>query len=165
MKIAIDHHYDCDVETVFALISDPDFIVRKLTAIGGRDVSADKADNGEGGLEVVTRRTVDVDLPGFAKKVVQPIQSAVQTETWSAPGAGGARSCSFSVEAQGAPGRIWGTHTLSPASDGGSDHHIDIEIKVSIPLVGGKIEGLAADTARADLAEQFDYTDKELAAG
>lgn len=163
MKVAIDHHYDADVETVFALISDPDFIVRKLIAIGGRDVSADKSDRGDGGCEVVTKRTVDVDLPGFAKKFVQPSQSAVQTEVWSAANADGSRSVTFSVEAHGAPGKISGTHTLTPSSGGGSDHHLDIDIKVNIPLVGGKIEGLAANTARGDLAEQFAYTDKELA--
>jgi hypothetical protein len=162
MKMEIDHHYDADVETVYSLISDPDFIERKYVAIGGKDVAADRTETDEGGCEVVTTRTVTIDLPGFAKKVLTPNQTTVQNEVWSAARADGVRVCTYHVDSKGAPARISGKHTLV-AGNGGTDHHLEIEIKVSIPLIGGKIEKFAGDTGRADLAAQFDFTDKELA--
>jgi hypothetical protein len=165
MKTTFDHHYDADLETVFQLITDPDFIETKYVALGGKDVAVDKSETDEGGCEVVSRRTLAVELPGFAKKVIQPTQTAVQTEVWAAAQVDGSRVCTYHVEAQGAPGRISGRHTLTPAPGGGTDHHIETEINVTVPLIGGKLEGLARDTARGDLEAQFAYTDKALAAG
>jgi len=161
----IDHHYDADVETVYALISDPDFIERKYAALGGRDVAVDRSDGDDGSVEVVTKRTVAVDLPGFAKKVLSPSQTTVQHETWAVATSQGERVCTYFVEVHGAPSRIEGKHTLSAAAGGGTDHRIELEIKVSIPLIGGKIEKFAGETGREDLAAQFDFTDNELAAG
>jgi hypothetical protein len=40
---------------------------------------------------------------------------------------------------------------------------IDIEIKVSVPLLGGRLEKLAAETGREDIDSQFAHTDAELA--
>ena len=165
MKMQIDHHYDADVETVYALISNPDFIEHKYAAIGGRDVAVDRSDGDDGSVEVVTKRTVTVDLPGFAKKVLTPSQTTIQHETWAPANGKGERSCTYFVEAHGAPSRIEGTHTLSAAPDGGTDHRIEIEIKVSIPLIGGKLEKFAGETGREDLAAQFAFTDEALAAG
>jgi hypothetical protein len=163
VKTRLEHHYDADVETVYALISDPGYIERKYTAIGGRDVAVDRRDTGDGGCEVVTKRTVDIDLPGFAKKVLTPSQTPVQTEVWAAADAAGARVCRYHVTVPNVPSRVEGTHTLRPAAGGGTDHIIDIEAKVSIPLIGGKLEKLAAEHGREDIEAQFAHTDQELA--
>lgn len=162
MRMQIDHHYDAPVEAVYELISDPDFIERKYVALGGRDVAVDRTDGDDGTVEVVTRRTVTVDLPGFAKKVLAASQTTIQHESWAAANSKGERLCTYFVEVQGVPSRIEGTHTLSASADGGTDHHLEIETNVSIPLIGGKIEKFGGETARADLAEQFAFTDKEL---
>lgn len=165
MKTRLEHHYDADVDTVYALISDPGFIERKYVAIGGRDVAVDRSEQDGGGCEVVTKRTVDIELPGFAKKVLTPSQSPVQTETWAAPDSTGARVCTYYVTVPNVPSRVEGTHTLSPAAGGGTDHVINIEAKVSIPLIGGRLEKLAADHGREDIEAQFAFTDQELAKG
>lgn len=162
MKLRIEHDYAADVETVYALISNPDYIERKYVALGGRDVAADRSEGDDGGCEVVTKRTVSVELPGFAKKVLTASQTTVQTEVWSGAGGDKVRRCAYDVEVQGAPGDISGTHTLTPSAPG-CHHVIDIEIKVSVPLLGGRLEKLAAETGRGDIERQFDHTDRELA--
>jgi hypothetical protein len=159
----LTHHYDADVATVYALISDPAFIERKYLALGGRDVAVDRSDTDDGGCEVVTRRTVTVELPGFAKKVLAPTQTAVQIETWAPPDASGARVCTYRVEVQGVPSRVGGRHVLRPSPAGGCDHEIEIDAKVSIPLIGGRLEKLAAEQGRGDLTAQFEFTDQALA--
>jgi hypothetical protein len=158
----IDHHYDADIDAVYALISDPDFIERKYVALGGRDVAVDRTELDDGGVEVVTKRTTTIDLPGFAKKVLSPSNTAVQREVWQPVSDNGERACRFTIEVQGVPSRVGGVHTLIPA-ESGCDHRIEIDAKVSVPLIGGRLEKLAGETARADLAEQFAFTDAELA--
>jgi hypothetical protein len=162
VKIRIEHDYAADVETVFALISDPGFVERKYVALGGRDVAVDRSDADDGGCEVVTKRTVTIELPGFASKVLAPSQSPVQIETWAAATSSGERLCRYTVEAPGTPSRIEGVHRLAPTASG-CHHTIDIDAKVNIPLIGGKIEKFAAEQGRADINAQFAYTDEELA--
>jgi uncharacterized protein YndB with AHSA1/START domain len=162
MRMHLEHHYDHDVETVFALITDPDFVTRKYEALGGTDVAVDRSDDDAGGYEVVTKRTMTVDLPGFAKRVMTPSNTAVQTENWSAAAADGSRLCTYHVEIQGLPSKVTGTLTLT-ADGGGTKQVIDADLKVSIPLIGGKLEKFGVETGSADLDKQVDFTIAELA--
>jgi hypothetical protein len=163
-KLHLEHHYDADVETVYALITDADFMNRKYEAIGGRDVAVDKTDTDGGGCELVTRRTMTVDLPGFAKKVMQPSNTAVQRETWGSVQRDGSRVCNYVVEVQGLPSKVSGTVVLSADGDG-TCQVIDADVKVSIPLLGGRLEKFGVETGTADLNEQVEFTQAELSAG
>jgi hypothetical protein len=160
-KIRIEHDYAADVETVYALISDPEYVERKYVDLGGRDVSVERSET-DGTCEVVTKRTITVELPGFASKVLTPSQSPIQSETWLPASASGERVCHYTVEAPGTPSRIVGSHKLTPTASG-CHHTIDIDAKVNIPLIGGKIEKFAAEQGRADIENQFVHTDAELA--
>ena len=162
MKMSVTHHLDGDVDTVFGLMTDPDFLERKFTAGGAKDVSADCTDTGDGGCKVVVRRHVTVDLPGFAKKFIQPTNSVVQTETWAAADESGRRICRYRIDVQGVPSHIDGTVTLSP-DGGGTRQDVEAQVKVSIPLVGGKLEGLAVDSGKTLLADEAEFTNRELA--
>ncbi|HET7531041.1 MAG TPA: DUF2505 domain-containing protein [Mycobacteriales bacterium] len=158
----VTHHLDGDVETVFGLMTDPEFLERKFAAGGAKDVSADCTDAAGGGREVVVRRHVTVDLPGFAKKFIQPTNSVVQIEQWAPADETGRRVCTYRIDVHGVPSHIKGTVTLSP--DGpGTRQDIEADVKVSIPLVGGKLEGLAVDSGEKLLAEEAEFTNGELA--
>lgn len=162
MRMHLEHHYDADVETVFALITDPDFMTRKYTAIGSTNVAVDRSEEDGGGCELVMRRTVTVDLPGFAKRVMTPSNTAVQTENWAVADTNGARICMYHVEIQGMPSKVTGTVTLS-AEGTGTKQDIEADVKVSIPLLGGKLEKFAVETGKTDLAAQAEFTIKALA--
>jgi uncharacterized protein YndB with AHSA1/START domain len=163
MKMRVTHHLDGDVETVFGLTTDPEFLERKFAAGGAKDVSADCTDTSGGGKRVLVRRHVTVDLPGFAKRFIQPTNSLMQTEEWSPPDETGRRVCTYRVDVQGVPSHIDGTVTLSPDGNG-TRQDVEAEVKVSIPLVGGKLEGLAVDSGKKLLAEEAEFTNQELAA-
>jgi Protein of unknown function (DUF2505) len=154
-------HYDQDVETVYALITDPDFITRKYIAVGGKDVAVDRSEGDDGGCELVIRRTMTVDLPGFAKRVMTPSNVAIQNENWAAVDTNGARVCTYRVEIQGMPSTIAGTVTLA-AEGAGTKQSIAADVKVSIPLLGGKLEKFAVETGKKDLADQVEFTVAEL---
>lgn len=162
-RMQVTHHYAADVETVFALLSDQQFLVRKYESQGATDVQVD-SDERESGPRLVSRRRVTLDLPGFAKKVVSPTNSVVQTDEWAPADEAGRRVCTYVVEVQGVPSRIEGTLTLSPDA-AGTRQDIDAEVKISIPLVGGRLEKLAVDNGTKLLAEEAEFTAQELRAG
>jgi hypothetical protein len=163
-QMKVTHHFIGDVDRVFALATDPDFLERKFTAGGAKDVSVDREDLPDGGVQLTIRRHITVDLPGFAKKFIQPTNALLQTETWEAAGAGEPRRCTYRVDVQGVPSHIDGTVTLTPDGQG-TRQDIEAKMKVSIPLVGGKLEGLAVDSGKKLLADEADFTNKELASG
>ncbi|HEX4654625.1 MAG TPA: DUF2505 domain-containing protein [Mycobacteriales bacterium] len=157
----VTHHFDADVETVFALMSDRDFCARKYADAGATDVQID-SDQREDGPTVVSRRKLTVDLPGFAKRVMQPTNTVVQTDKWGPADGQGRRVCRYKVEVQGVPSRIDGTVTLSPDGEG-TRQDVEAEVKVSIPLLGGKLEKFAVDNGLKALEQEAAFTSAELA--
>ena len=161
-KMRVTHELAGDVETVFGLMAEPEFLERKFAAGGAKDVTVERETTGDGGVHVVVKRRVTVDLPGFATKFIQPTNTVVQTEEWAPPGGDGRRVCSYRVDVQGVPSRIDGTVTLVP--DGTSTRQeVEADVKVSIPLVGGKLEKLAVDSGTNLLRDEAEFTNRELA--
>jgi hypothetical protein len=77
-------------------------------------------------------------IPGFAQKLVGREIRFVQRETWSSP-----ESADLHVTIPGKPGDMTGTEHLTQS---GNDvvQRIELAVKVSMPLVGGKVEDLIA---------------------
>jgi len=161
MRMHVSHHFDADVETVFARMSDPDFIMRKYADAGATDIQVD-SDHRDDAPTIVSRRKMTVDLPGFAKKVMQPTNTVAQTDEWSPADGDGQRVCRYKVEVQGVPSRIDGTVTLS-ADGGGTRQDVEAEVKVSIPLVGGRLEKFAVESGQKALADEAAFTAEDLA--
>jgi hypothetical protein len=78
-------------------------------------------------------------LPSFATRFVGDEINIVQKETWHGSAGG-----EVEVTIPGKPGQMAGTVTLRDV-DGTATETVDLEVKVGIPLVGGKIEGLIGD--------------------
>jgi hypothetical protein len=78
-------------------------------------------------------------IPGFAKKFVGDEINIVQTEDWTS-----AEKGNIHVAIPGKPGEMAGTALLTQDPDGTTET-VNLTVKVNIPLVGGKIEGLIAD--------------------
>jgi uncharacterized protein YndB with AHSA1/START domain len=163
MRMTVSHHYDADVETVFGLLSDPGFIERKYADQGATDIAIESDNRGDSVRNSI-RRKVTIDLPGFAKRVMSPTNTVVQTDDWDPAGADGTRVCTYTVDVQGVPSRIEGTVTLTP-DDGGTSQVVEAEVKVSIPLLGGRLERFAVESGTRVLATEAEFTAKELAAG
>ena len=158
----VTHELAGDVETVFALVTDPAFLERKFTAGGAKDVSVVTEATPDGGTRLVINRKVTLDLPGFAAKFVQPTNTFVQIENWAPATADGRRLCTYEVDVQGVPSSIVGTVTLSP--DGAQTRQgIEAQMKVSIPLVGGRLEKVAVENGTKLLATEAEFTNRELA--
>lgn len=133
-RLTHDLTYDAPIEAVRAMLLDEEF--RRSVAVEQRALRSDVSITGGD----VTFETVQpaTGIPSFAKKFVGDEITVVQKETWSATDA------DIHVTIPGKPGEMVGTAKLR-GSDARTVETVDLEIKVSIPLVGGKIEGLVAD--------------------
>src|SRR3982750_2836734 len=124
------------VAAVYVMLGDPAY--RKAVGDYQRvtDFSCEIVPSGVG-MRVRLEEAHGTDrIPGFAQKLVGTEIRFVQEETGSSPS-----TRNLHVTIPGKPGDIGGTTSLT---QGGNDviERIDLEVSVSIPLVGGKIEGL-----------------------
>lgn len=131
--------YDAPVETVAAMLRDPAF--REKVCARQRVVSheVDIEVDGEAADVRVERLQAVSHIPAFAAKIVGDEITIVHCEVWRDHVSG-----DYTVGIPDRPGHIHGTVALREEG-GRTVESVDLEITVSIPLVGGKLEGVVRD--------------------
>jgi len=139
MKLHHELTYDAAPDEVFAMLADPAF--REKVCAAQEVVSADIAltPRGDGFTLVNDQVQNTAGLPSIAKKIAGDTTRAVITETWS-----DARSGRLEIAAPGKPTSAAGTITLRP-SGSGTTQVIELDVKVKVPLIAGKLEALMGD--------------------
>ncbi|HEX3930362.1 MAG TPA: DUF2505 domain-containing protein [Nocardioides sp.] len=126
------------VDDVYAMLGDPAY--RRAVGDYQRVVDLTCEISAEGaGMRVRLEEAHGTErIPSFARRLVGSEIRFVQEEAWSSHSAADIR-----VAIPGKPGDMSGTTTLTRA---GADvvQQIELAVKVSIPLVGGKVEDLVA---------------------
>lgn len=130
-------------DEVFAMLTDPEFIVHKCTESGSVDVTADVDDTG-GEVTITNHRVLPAKLPSWAKRFVGETIPITDVQRWHDVAADGSRDATFDVEFTGQPLDFHGTMTLR-ASDDGTVIHTVGALKANVPLIGGKVERMASD--------------------
>lgn len=151
MRLRHELAYDAPPADVLAMIGDPLFWDRVGKA---NDVISwtPTVSTDAGAVRVVIdeeQRTAGV--PSFAKKIVGESTRVIITQVWRG------QEASYEIETPGKPTHVHGTATLSENGTG-SVLVYDLEVKASVPLIGGKLEKLVVDLTK----EGFD---KEQAVG
>jgi hypothetical protein len=160
MEISDSHVYPVPVDAVVALLQDQAATVAKYEGMGHRDVEILEFETDTDKMRIVSTRVVDVDVPGFAKKVLKPTNTMVQTDEWHRNG--GRWSGTFHVEVKGAPVKLDGRMELGPDGDG-ARHDVTIAMHVKVPLIGGKIADWGKGDVRKTLDAEFAFNDARLA--
>jgi hypothetical protein len=155
-----DDHYASDVPGLWAMISEQDYWTQKYQTTGATHVSVDRFESAPDALTVATTRDVPADLPGFAKKIVGDTNRVTQVERWTRSGEGA--HCDITIEVRNVPGGTRGVMDMRPDGDG-ARWTADFEIKIGIPLVGGKFERLMHDETAGNFAREKEFNDVWLA--
>ena len=136
MRLRHEHFYDDTPSAVFEMLADPAF--REKVSAAQDVVSAKVAVDRSGEGFVFTNDQVQRTdgLPPFARKFAGDTTRAVAVEEWADETTGSLR-----IEAPGKPSSIDGTIALVPTGSGTTQVY-ELEIKVKVPLIGGKLEGL-----------------------
>ncbi len=140
MKFHKELTYDADPATVHAMLADPAF--REKVAAAQEVVSVEVTVTPAGdGFSLVSDQVQNTSgLPAIAKKIAGDTTRAVIAEEW-ADATGG----TVTITAPGKPTRADGTVALRAAGSG-TTQVVDLDVKVKVPLLGGKLEQLMVDT-------------------
>ncbi|MDH5171271.1 MAG: hypothetical protein OEW92_02545, partial [Gammaproteobacteria bacterium] len=68
----VEFEFDCAVEEVFGLLTDPDFVVERSLALGDLESSCKVQERGEVTV-VVSDRKVRRDIPSFLARIFDPV--------------------------------------------------------------------------------------------
>jgi len=164
MKVASTHTYAAPPDAVFAMMTTPAVLAEKYTALGHTGIQILDHTITKTAVAVRSRRTVPMEVPGFAKRFLSPTNSVEQHDRWAAPEADGTRTGTWEVDARGVPVTAGGTLRLAPGPHGTTVVEIAGEVKSSVPLLGGKLASfVGADVERTLHAEEA-FNDGYLAA-
>jgi hypothetical protein len=156
----IRHHFAEDVERMFSLVTDPDFLRRRAEALGEKDIQIE-VDRAGGQLTIQMTREVEQTLPSFMKKLFSGRQRLVDRQVWSHEA--GAHISDWTVQlGEGKRIQLRGRLTLAPAAGGGCDYIESFSATASVPLVAGRIEKFVLGETEASICKQIDFTRKEL---
>jgi hypothetical protein len=138
-RLTHDLTYDAPLAEVSAMLGDKAFREQVCEATGVLRHQVTVEPRGEGRQVLIEQVQAAAGLPSFATRLVGNEIEIVQDEHWS-----GVDRADITVTIPGKPGQMSGTITLTE-SGGVTTESVDMTIKVNLPLVGGKIEGLVAD--------------------
>lgn len=151
------HVFDAPIERVWEMFRDKASHLAKFEAMGHTDIDVRSYEVDDERMTLVVARSVTVELPGFAKKVLQPTNTVVSTDVWEDRG-DGTYGGHFEVSSPGTPISSTGTTLLRPEGDDRTYYEVQVDLEVKVPIIGRKI----ADWAKGDVAKQMD---QEFAAG
>jgi hypothetical protein len=139
MRFEHVNSYPAPPAEVLRMLTDRDFRARVCVAQRARSHDVQVTGEPPAATVVVRREQSVAGAPGVVTKLTGDSVEIVQTERWST-----ADGADLLIEIPGKPGRLSGTITLRESASG-TDEVFAGDVKVSIPLVGGKVESFLAD--------------------
>ena len=143
MRFRHVNSYAAAAADVHAMLVTPEFREEVCTYQRALEHSVDVTADGDTTTVVIRQSQAMDGAPAAARKVVGSSVEIVQREVWRG-GAKGVRA-EFAMEIPGKPGHLKGEATLVDKGDGTCDEVFSGEVKVNVPLIGGKLEGFIAD--------------------
>lgn len=151
-----------DAKTVYAALVDPAYLRDRLAVLGGNNARLVDLSTSGDGVDLQLRHGVAAsDLPPAVRTLLGGDLSVDRKETWR-PTDDGGYTGTVRVTIPSMPGDLSGRQTLRDHPDGGSEHVIDGEVKIPLPLVGGKIEQSVAEQISRLLDAEHRFTQEWL---
>ena len=148
MHFRSELRYAAGADEVYAMLADPGF--RDKVCVAARTVRHDVAITPDGqGMTVSIDQVQPAEgIPSFAQKIVGHEIHVAQREHWTSP-----TQATLEVTIPGKPGHLKGTITL--LEEGGKTvETVEAEVRVHVPMVGGKLEKLIAQLLEAALRSE-----------
>lgn len=160
MKFDRVHEYPAPADQVLAMLLDEGFRELVCRAQEAQSCSVDiSASQPPATVRVALELSMD-GAPAAARKVTGSTVRTEQEETWGSPS-----SAALRIVIPGKPGRLNGRISLTDNGDGTSTQRIDAEVKVDIPLVGGRLEPLIGKVLGSGLRREREVGVRWLAGG
>lgn len=143
MKIERSMHNDIGLVELFEMICTKAYQERKCVDAGALSYDVSVTRTADSAVIKAKRKMPTVGFPALLRKFVPAGVVSTETVTWAPAAADGSRTADLHVSFHGTPASMTGT--IRMVADGtGSDVLVDAEFKANVPLVGGKVERIAA---------------------
>lgn len=150
--VELQHRYPESPERMREVLTDPAYLRDKLRAVGGPRAELVSREEDEHAVTVVLRHTVPAGtLPSIVRTVLSGDLAIRRTESWNSSGG------SVHSVVDGAPGTITGTMWFDP-DPAGCVLSMQLEAKVPLPLIGGKVEKAITGSVAKLMATEYDFT-------
>lgn len=136
--------------------------VAKATLAGHRDVEVLDHTVTDDHVHIELARTVTIELPGFAKKVMEPTQRIRTIDDWY-DRHDGTYGGEFGTVVRGAPFELHGVTHLEAQGETRTRYRVEIEVTVKVPVLGKRLERWAAGDVDDQIANEFAAGDAWLA--
>lgn len=165
MKAGFFQDYPATPERLWQVFGQPDYPHRKYQAQGITAYQVRKFDARPDHISLDVERTLSVPLhriPHFAQRFVHPEQTLHYLSNWRRNGQGQA-DFDLEIVAAGLPLHITGKGELRLVGDSASRLSIEFDVKVSVPLIGSKVEKMVASFIEKSFHDDHAFTLQYLA--
>jgi len=156
----LEINFDCAVEEVFDLLTDPKFIDQRSLALGDLESHSSVTRRGANAT-VLSERRVRRDIPAFLARIFDPVQSIRMTETWRPNDDDSGWVCRQEVEVKGQPIKVYADIELY-ATHEGCCYRVDQKASARVPLLGARIEKFAVSQALEGAEAEMNYLASKL---
>lgn len=163
MTVKRRYPYSASFEKIFERLTSEDFLRRKYEGTGSRNVVFTECGQDGDIFRIGWRREVPLHVPGFAKKFLSEWTKTEEIMEWSREEDGSAHG-DYQCRVGSLPGVLEGSFDLYPEGSACLEE-IEMEARIGIPLVGGKLAKVVENDAANQLDGENDFTLRELAAG
>lgn len=152
--------YSATPDQVWAMVTDKAYWEAKYAATGATNLQWRNFNADSDSLTLSTVRDVAATVPKVAQKLIGETAQVTQTEKWTRNG--DELTSEVEIVTKGAPGGTTGTTTVKPSPEG-STWSADMDIKVPVPLLGGKLEGIMHEEMGKGFADEKVFNEQWLA--
>ena len=139
MRKTITITYPASPARTAQMLADPAYQEERVGRAGLNDASVDVAQRGQGFVSTISGTIQPSQLPSVASRLVRSAVSFTVAESGDEPKDDGSRSGGYDVTIKNAPVKVSATSTMSPAGEA-TTVTVDVDLKVTVPLVGKTIE-------------------------
>lgn len=166
MALRIEHHSTSEwpAVRVYEALADIDYLRERLQELGGANTELVEHESTDSGLRFEVRQGVPVDaLPMAARTFIGGDLIIDRSESWRRAEENHYTG-EIAAEMAGVPctitGSMWLRDLLDQAEEpeARSEFVVDGQVRVNIPLLGGKLESLVVDQLRQLLAAEVLFT-------
>ena len=156
----LEFKFDCAVEEVYALLTDPDFLEERSLALGDLESHSSITRRGAN-IIVRSDRKVRRDIPAFLARIFDPVQSIRMTESWRPNEDDSGWVCRQEVEIRGQPIQVYADIELYATHDG-CCYQVEQSASARVPLLGPRIEKYVVTQALESVEAEVDYLASRL---
>ena len=157
MRKTITITYPASPARTAQMLADPAYQEERVSRAGLDNASVDVAQRGQGFVTTIAGSIQPSQLPSVASRIVRSAVSFTVAESWGEPKDDGSRSGGYDVTLKNTPVKVSATSTMARAVDTAGEATtvtVDVDLKVSVPLVGKSIEEKAMSMVGRVVADE-----------